>query len=253
MNYNEVSLKKFIIYILGFIVVLVFAGILVWNILPSIVANDLSKHAGVPVSIGSFKITPSSFKVEDFDMGNPPKSILKRALKVNKTLIDAPITRFLEKKIVVNQLNLSKVYLGLEFKSEKSRQSNWSTIMSNFQASTESDTKKDKDSKGSKSILIKKLVITDIQVELAYESDHKVKKLQTIPRIELTNISSEGGLPTAQITNIILQQMLRETFSKEGIKNMLQGVLQKQSPSEYLDGAFKGLFSQSLEKQKDFL
>lgn len=242
-------MKKFIICIFGFIIILTFAGILVWNMLPSIVARDLSKHAGVPVSIGSFKMTPSTFKVEDFDIGNPPKSILNHALKVSEVLISVPITHFLHKKIVINEVNLNKVYLGLEFESEKSKKGNWATIMNNLQKSADSDSEKNKDSKSSKSILIKKLIITDLQVELAYRSDHKVKKLQKISRIELDNISSEGGLPTTQITNIILKQMLRETFSKEGMKNMLRGVLEKQSPGEYLEG----LFSQHVEGQTNSL
>ena len=238
-------MKKFIIYLFGLIVILIFSGILVWNMLPSFVANDLSKHAGVPVSIGSFKITPSSFKIDNFNIGNPPKSILSHAFKVNRAVIDVPFTRFLDKKIVIDKVDIAKVYLGLEFESEKSKQSNWSTIMSNFQKTADSNTKKTKDSK---SILIKKLVLTDIKVELAYKSDHKIKKLQTIPRIELTNISSDGGLPTAQITNIILKEMLKETLSKEGIKNMLQGILEKQGPLETIED----LFSEHLSKEYHF-
>ena len=52
-----------------------------------------------------------------------------------------------------------------------------------------------------------------------------VRKLKPIKRLELNNISSEGGIPTAQIMDIIMSEMLRNVFSKEGLQNMLEGIL----------------------------
>lgn len=245
-------MRKTLIIIFGVIVVLVLAAILVWNMLPSIVSRDLSKRTKVSVSIGAFGITPSSLKVDRIRMGNPPGSILKDALSIDEVKVSVPLTRFFDDNIVIDLMTMDDVYLGLEFESQRSTKGNWTTIMQNLKESTSSDKKKAQDTGKSTSVLIKKLIITDLQIELAYRSDRKVRKLRPIEKIELDNISSEGGLPTAQITDIIMSEMLKEVFSKEGLQNMLQNVLPGGDSGGGVQGVFKGLFSEMIELENDW-
>jgi len=57
-------MKKALIIIFGIIIVLALGCILVWNMLPSIVSHKLSKQAGVSVTIGDIRISPSSLRVD---------------------------------------------------------------------------------------------------------------------------------------------------------------------------------------------
>ena len=153
-------------------------------------------------------------------------------------------------------MTMDDVYIGLEFDSPNNKNGNWTTIMNNMSKSTKEDSDQAKAKGETTSVLIKRLVITDLQIELAYKTGGKPnRKLRPIDRIELTNISSEGGIPTAQIMNIIMQETLRNIFSKEGLQNMLDGILNPQDSGGGVMNTLKGLFSDLilLDNEWDYL
>lgn len=238
-------MKKALIIIFGIIVALVLACILVWNMLPTIVAHKLSKQAGVSVTIGDIRMGTSMIRVDTIRVGNPQGyNKTPRALSVDKLTVDVPLTRFFDDNIVIEEMTLDDVYIGLEFDSPKSKNGNWTTIMNNVSKSAGDEKEKAKKKGKTTSVLIKKLVITDLQIELAYKTGGKAnRKLRPIDRIELNNISSEGGIPTSQIMNIVMQETLRNIFSKEGLQNMLDGILNPNDSGGGVMDTLKGLFS----------
>lgn len=247
-------MKKALIIIFGLIVVLCLAAILVWNMFPTIVSHKLSKRAGVSVTISDIRLSPSMIKIDGIRVGNPAEySKTPRALSVDDMRINVPLSRFLDKRIVIDEMTMDDVYVGLEFDSPNSKKGNWTTIMNNMSQSTKEDSNKAKAKGKTTSVLIKHLVITDLQIELAYKTGGKVnRKLRPIDRIELTNISSEGGIPTAQIMNIIMQETLRNIFSKEGLQNMLEGVLNPSDSGGGVMNTLKGLFSDLILLDNDW-
>ncbi|MES2122485.1 MAG: hypothetical protein V4492_06880, partial [Chlamydiota bacterium] len=95
-----------------------------------------------------------------------------------------------------------------------------------------------------RSVLIHKLILTNINVDVVYRKDGgKIKRLPPIDRIELTEVSSEGGLPMDQIMNSVLGQMLKSVFEKENLKNMMQDLLQNQGDIQKYISPFKGLLN----------
>ncbi|MCP5506351.1 MAG: hypothetical protein H7A38_05665 [Chlamydiales bacterium] len=247
-------MKKALIIIFGLIIILVLACILIWNMLPSIVSHKLSKHAGVSVTISDIRVGSDHLKIDGIRVGNPEGySKTPRALSVSYFYVGAPFTRFFDDQIVINEMKMDDVYIGLEFDSPSSKSGNWTTIMNNMSKSTSDDKEEAKKKGKSTSVLIKKLVITDLQIELAYKTGGKAnKKLRPIDRLELTNISSEGGIPTAQIMNIIMQETLRSIFSKEGLQNMLDGVLNPNNSGGGVMNTLKGLFSDLILLDNDW-
>ncbi|GAB4185415.1 MAG: hypothetical protein Tsb0015_02360 [Simkaniaceae bacterium] len=241
-------MRKIIFWFIGILIVLFAAFFIAWNLLPTFVSSSLSDKAKVDVSIGHIGIYPSSISAENIKVGNPAGSILPQALKVDKLKADVPITHFFDRQIIIPMMTLDDIYLGLEFDKKGSKTGNWTTIMDNLNKSMDSDSKKssqskkDPSEKAKRSVLIKKLILTNIKIELVYRSEGKVHKLDPIPRLEFTNVSSEGGLPTAQITNLIMQHMLKEVFSIKNLQNMIEGVI-KGSSDGVLD-TIKGFFSQ---------
>jgi len=250
-------MKKALIIIFGLIVVLCLAAVLVWNMFPTILSHKLSKRAGVSVTISDIRLSPDKIKVDGIRVGNPSGySKTPRALSVDDVVVNVPLTRFLDNKIVIDEMTMDDIYIGLEFDSPNSKNGNWTTIMNNMSKSTKDDSDKAKEKGETTSVLIKRLVITDLQIELAYKTGGKPnRKLRPIDRIELTNISSEGGIHTAQIMNIIMQETLRNIFSKEGLQNMLDGVLNPQDSGGGVMNTLKGLFSDLilLDNEWDYL
>ncbi len=244
-------MRKFLIIagsvLVGFILIFMIG----WNAIPSWISSALAKRARVSVSIGSLNLLSPGFEVTKIRIGNPPGSILPQALEVNTLAVNTPLSRFLDDHIVIDSMTLDNVYLSLEFEAPKSTQGNWSTIMHNLKESTAREKTTAATEEKSTSVLIKKLVITNLNIDLVYrKQDQRVRKLKPIKRIELTNISSEGGIPTAQIMDIVMSEMLRNVFSQEGLKNMLDGVLSP--PSKPGGGAvdgLKGLFSKHIEEE----
>ncbi len=247
-------MKKAFIIIFGLIIVLCLAAILAWNMFPTIVSHKLSKRAGVSVTISDIRISPSNLKVDGIRIGNPlGYSKTPRALSADHTTISVPLTRFFDKRIVIDEMTMDDVYIGLEFDSPNSKKGNWTTIMNNMSKSTKEDSDKAKTKGETTSVLIKRLVITDLQIELAYKTGGRAnRKLRPISRIELTNISSEGGIPTAQIMHIIMEETLRNIFSKEGLQNMLEGILNPSDSGGNAIDTLRGLFSDLILLDNDW-
>ena len=219
-------MRKAIIGFFSIIIVLILVAALSWNMFPSWISHKLSSQAKVAVSIGNIRLSPSSIRIDKIYVGNPPKSILKKALEVDKLTANVPITRFLDKDIVINEMRMEDIYLGLEFESKKSANGNWKTIMNNLKASTNKDKERAKKENKTKTVLIKKLILEDLKVELVYtQGDRRVRKLRPIERLELTNISSEGGIPSAQIMDIVSSETLRNIMSLEGLQDLLRDTL----------------------------
>lgn len=236
-------MKCFLKILLLSLVLIFVAVFFAWNMFPSWISAKLSKEAGVTVTICDMRPSFDAIKIDRLNVGNPPGRVLSRALSVQSTYAKAPLTHFLEEEIVIPYMNLKEIYVGLEFDSRTSKKGNWTTIMENLKRATSDP------ARAKRSLLIKKLVLENLDIELAYTNERgKTKKLKTIKKIEFNNVSSTGGVPTAQIMHLIMKQALLEIFSIENIQNMLQDVL---TPSNGIKKTLKGLLGESHEVEKN--
>ncbi len=247
-------MKKFLIIFFGLVVIACLVGVLLWNMLPTIVSHKLSKRAQVAVTISDIGVASSSLSVDGIRVGNPQGyDKTPRALSVAELDVSVPLTRFFDNNIVIDEMTMDDVYIGLEFDSPRSRKGNWTTIMNNISKSAEEEKKEAEAKKETTSVLIRRLVITDLQIELAYTTGGRAnRKLRPIKRLELTNISSEGGIPTSQIMNIVMQETLRNIFSKEGLQNMLEGVINPKGSGGGAMDTLRGLFSDAILLDNDW-
>jgi uncharacterized protein involved in outer membrane biogenesis len=249
-------MKRFILSLLGIIVLLVIGGFIVlalsWSSLPDIIANKLSSKMKVSVEIEDIQWGWNAIDIQKIEIGNPTGSILPKAFSAEDIVFQAPISNYLKRNIVIDEVDLKNVYVGLEFDSKKSKKGNWTTIIGNLQGEApkkSENTSTSKTEKPGRTVLIKKLILTNISVALVYrQGGGQVQNLPPIKRIELDNISSEEGLPTEQISNIIFQQMLKQIFSIEGLQNMLQDLLPPSSPVQKGLNMFKNFFNSDAEE-----
>ncbi|MDN3505200.1 MAG: hypothetical protein P0S95_06480 [Rhabdochlamydiaceae bacterium] len=229
---------------IGAVIIIFVAISLCYTLLPSIVSHSLSKRMEVSVSIGGISLGTSKIGINAIYIGNPPNSILPQALKVDKIQVDIPASHFFHKKIVIPYLGLNDIYLGLEFNSQSDRQGNWTYIMKNLSDSNSNSS----DAKSDVEVMIKRVVLNNLTVAIVYKDQPKNIKTVQIPSLEFTDVSSKGGIPSAQITQLIMRHALQQVFSKENLQNMIKDVL---SPNSGGGGFFKGLFSLQISLNND--
>lgn len=220
-------MKKFFSTLAGLIiiaiVVLTICLFLAWSRIPDIAASHLSKKLKVPVEIEDVRFTKQSIDIDRLEIGNPRGYTLPKAFSTESIAINAPLTNYLDKQIVIDELLMNNVYLGAEFDRPGTKNGNWTTIMQNFKSTATPP----KPGKEGKSVLIKRLRLTNINVDLAYrEGGVPLKHLTPISKIEFTNVTSEHGIPSEQITSLIIEQAIRAIFEKENIQNMVEGFMQ---------------------------
>ena len=204
--------------------------------IPSMLSKSLSKSFQVSVTMQDLSLSFHHVDIEQFAIANLPNQKLRTALQIQHSHVTAPLTEYTKEHIVIEEISLDNVYLGLEFDSAKSTKGNWSVLMQHLENSTSAT--------HDKTVLIRKLIITNLTVEVAYlGKDGSRKTLPVIDRLELFDIQNDQGIPTEQILHSILGQMLKSVFIKENLKNMLDTILKV--PNKSLDtllSPLKGLF-----------
>lgn len=228
-------MKMFLKCLAGLSTIALLAGVILafigWSQLPDMAASNFSKTLKVKVEIGDIGFGLETLTIEKFTIDNPQGFSLAKALGIDSISINAPILGYLHDDISITEITLDNVYVGLEFDSPRSSKGNWTTLLKNG--------KKSRDTSVKKSVLIKKLVLNNIQAELLYQSDGKVRRLPVIPQIVLYNISSEGGNLSDQLMNTALGEMIKEVFIQENLKDALDQIFQ--NPQDLFQ-QFKGFF-----------
>jgi len=248
-------MKTFIRSLTGLVIIVILAAIIIlflaWSRVPDLVAGNLSKKLKVLVEIGDIDLSLRSIDVEKLEIGNPRGFYLPRAFAADRILIEAPLSRYLKDNIEIEEIDIDNVYLGLEFDSPQSTNGNWTAIMANAKAAQASNTNSSAE-KSNRTVFIRRIVLTNIQTDLLWRSQGtKVRRLPTIKRMELKNISSEGGSVIDQITNSALGEMLKEVFVQQNLKDMLDKLFQPggNSPTQQGLELFRGLLNAVPQKE----
>lgn len=226
----------------------VFILFLLWSRAPDMLASALSKKLRVSVEVGDIDFSMEAIAIEKLEIGNPPRFHLSRAFSADSIVAKAPVTRYFKDAIVIDQIDVDRIYLGLEFDSPSGTEGNWTTIMANAQSA---QNRSSKGSKSKKTVFIKRIVFTNINTDLVYRNQgKKVRHLPTIDRIELENISSEGGNAMDQIMNSALGEMLKQVFIEQNLKEALDKLFNpsQSNPLNTLK-QLKGLFNAQVKDE----
>ncbi len=222
-------MKIFFRSFIGLVVIVVLGVVILLFVaktqLPDMVASNLSRKLQVPVQVGDIDFSFNRIEVDKLEIENPKGYRLPIAFSADTITVKAPLTEYMRQHIEIEEINISNVYLGFEFESATSTDGNWTAIISHAQAAAEKGSAKE--AKDKKTVLIRRIVLNNIQTDLFYRhNDGRVKHLPVIDRIELYDISSEGGSALDQIMNSALGEMLKGVFIKQNLKDLLDKVLQ---------------------------
>jgi hypothetical protein len=208
-------MKKLIIIPLATILVIVGLGYLAYLNSSTILAEVISKKTMTPVSIKDIIWEKDSFTIDDIMIANPNGAQLPVAMRVKSIKVDAPYKQYLENPILINQIHLDSVYVNIQIYNKEQTEGNWQTLMSNMAVDHKSPLSIERPA------LIKKLILTNIQVDLIL-SDGKIHHLSPIERLEFNDINSDKGIPTQEISEIIVQKMMQSIFFEKGLKSIIE-------------------------------
>jgi len=188
----------------------------------------LSQKMGTTVHVGAVDVSWNTITIERIKVDNPQGYKLPVALQIELLSLETPLSEYFKKHIVIDTVTLKNVYLGIEFKDSNHTRGNWTQLISNIDSnnsSTEPTGKAPptptKSVRHQRTVLIKKLLFLNIDVDLMLSGDSSPRRLSTIQKIELDNVNSEEGLPTEEITEVIVQKLMEQVTSLKGIANML--------------------------------
>lgn len=213
-------MKRLIVFI-SIVLAIVIVSFLAITRVADVVAAHLTQKLGVPVSIDSIEFSPQTIKLTEIQIGNVAHYFLPKAFSAKQVKIDAPLSRYLGKEVIIEEVLINDVYLGLEFDSTKGAKGNWTTILAQFKNNIAQSI----EGKAPPTLLIKKLIVTNISTQLLFHDKEGTQTLPMIDRMEFTDVTSSGGIAIDQLTSSILGQMLRSIFTKEQLQNMLDPLL----------------------------
>lgn len=211
-------MKRFTLFVslLLAVVIVVFIG---FSRLTDVVASHLSEKLGVSVSIDAIGLRTDEFKIKQIQIANPSGYSLPKAFWASQILVKAFPVHLLKHDLEIEEIDINDVVLGLEFDSATSTKGNWTVIMQNFKDSLRKE--ESEENPDGRTILLKRLVVTNVSTQLLFHGGGSVQTLPTIGRMEFTNITVHGGVPKDQLIASILGQMLIEIFKEHHLNNMI--------------------------------
>lgn len=214
----------------------------------NILANYLSEKLGVQTTIESVDMEWSSFQINKLVIHNPTGYKMDKAMEVGAITFKAPLINYFKKKIDIDAITFENVWAGIEFSNSKNSNGNWTQIIqnvdSNFSSTSAAGEIIEKTSiRYDRTVLIKQLGLYNVNVDLLLSGENNPRKLNTIPKMEFTNVGTQKGLPIEEITEVIIKKLMEQISLMEGVANMVMGI--SGQATQILLSPFKILFGGS--------
>ncbi len=195
----------------------------------NILANYLSEKLGVHTTIESIDLGWSSFTINKLVVHNPKGYSLDKALETGKITFQAPLINYFKKDIDINLITFENTWAGIEFSDSNNSQGNWTQIIQNVDSNASStsafeETMHKTSFRYNRTVMIKLLGLYNTNVDLKLNGEQKPRKLNTIDKMEFTDVGTEKGLPIEEITEIVIKKLMEQISLMEGITNMVSGV-----------------------------
>lgn len=191
----------------GFSALLILLSLVfLWLIKTPVISSYLTDRLGVPVSLGNISIWPHKTNIKNFKIKNPKGYKERAALQIHRTAIDYQWEKLTQNPIEIQSILLDDILLNIEFSNPLGTKNNWTAIG-----------EKMADQKGEKEVIIRKLVLTNINVKIRGLGLSISPKVKHIDRMEFDEIDSRNGFPTKELIAKIfqgagLQQYIQDLF-----------------------------------------
>lgn len=192
-----------------FVLCIVIGLIALWALQTIIVSSFVSRSLGMNASFATVRITPTHVKMGYFTIANPEKYSLPYAFKADS------IDCFYQWKVlhkhpaIIDRIEIDRIYLGIEFNKALSTQTNWSDLLKQIP-----ERKKD-----GHEVIIKKLILTNVIVDIRGKGLTGGNQMRTIDRMEFANVSSAEGFPT--------EELIEQIFGKANLMDTIKDFVPK--------------------------
>ncbi len=180
-----------------------------------ILAELIGHKTHTTVTIEDINFHSKSFSIEKLRIANPKEARLPTAMKVETIGIEAPYKQYFWNPIIIDKIEMSDVYVNIQLYTKDQTQGNWQTILANMEQDHKSFFSVQREA------IIKRLIFTNIQIDLIL-SDGRLHKLSPIERLEFDDVTSDKGIPTQEISEIIMQKMMHSIFLQQGLKTIIE-------------------------------
>lgn len=187
------------------VVLLVLAALVfVWLIRAPILSSYLTDKMGVPVSMRWIGIWPRHTNIHQFSIKNPP-GYKGRAFAAEEIGLSYTLKELFGNPTVIDEIEVKHSVIRIDLTNPVGSDNNWSALGKVMPKQ-----------KKPSHVIIRKLILTDFNVEV-YGTNVFVKTKQThFDRLEFDNIDSQQGFPT--------DQLIRMIFQSSGIDQYIQNL-----------------------------
>lgn len=185
------------------------ALIILWTIKAPIVSSYLSKTLGMRVSVATVSIGPSRSKMKYFKIDNPHKYKSQYALKAESIRTSYQWKELKDNPTIIDRIEIDQIDLAIEFANVLGTKNNWSDLISRMPEKKEN----------AKEVIVKKLILTNMRVDIRGMGLSAKRQTRTIDRMEFTNVSSHEGFPMREL----ISQIFGNANLFDYIKNIVPG------------------------------
>jgi hypothetical protein len=179
---------------------------LLWLFKAPVMSAYISHKMRIPVSIGSIGIASKEMKIGRFSISNPSGYKTGDAFKADTIDCSYQWSELRGDPSVIDRIEIDRIFLGIEFSNPLNMKNNWTELISRMPKR-----------KSGEGVLVKKIIMTNMTVEIRGQGLLGAKETKTIDRMEFSDVSSKEGFPT--------HQLISQIFGNAGILHYVKDVL----------------------------
>jgi uncharacterized protein involved in outer membrane biogenesis len=241
-------MKKFLLILLVFVLLLFVAGLFFINYKSAdYISSFLTKNLNTEVKIEGVSVGFESIEVIGLKIANPKNSTLKNAFSADSIEIDFNFSSLFKDTIIIEEIAIDNAKIGIDFYNATGTENNWKTILKNIPSSDQSqESSSDGKTKPQKQFIINKLILTDTQVEAQHKLFGPYSVLIPLKEeIVFNNLTSQNAVDLKDAFTLIFKSLLEiakqlkgfkdivgNDASNQGLLSSIFGNIQKQVPKE---------------------
>lgn len=204
-------MKKILVILVSLIVVLgIFFSAIYYFRVP-LINRNLSKLFSVPVRLETFDLSFKQISIGNFEIFNPPKSVVTKAMTIRSLVVDAPLWNYLEPHTNIDNIAINGIDVDVEFYDPLYRNMNWDPILGSSTSSTK-EAPKGQESSAS----IKRFTIQNLRITLRLPNQQPQVFTVSGP-VVYRNLDSRKGGATKVLADLVVRIVLQQVFSVQGL------------------------------------
>ena len=204
-------MKKTLIILFSLLIVLGIFFSVVYHFRVPLINRNLSKLFSVPVRLETFDLSLNQIAIGNFEIFNPPKSVVPKAMTIRSLSVDAPLWNYLEPHTNIDSIIINGIDVDVEFYDPLYRNMNWDPILGSSTSSTK-EAPKGQESSAS----VKRFTIQNLKITLRLPNQQPQVFTVRGP-VVYKNLDSRKGGATTVLADLVVRIVLQQVFSVQGL------------------------------------